>query len=370
MRRTPLAALLIALALAPTAAALRAQDPPADSARGKKPGKEKKEKTEDGARAAGEARVPGVFASDSVLPLTITANLKALARDRGEKRPWHGATLARAAAGGRAVTLPARLRTRGIYRLKMCSYPPLRLDIAKGAPKDSLFDGTGEPKIVAQCADGEKWERYLLEEYLIYRTYQLFTPLSFRARLARITWADSAGGSPKTRWAIIVEDPERLARRNGGRVLEVKGAKSDDLDPYQSALFAVFQYFAGNTDWSISALHNVELVQQPGIIHPVAYDFDWSGVISTTYATPDPRLKTRSVSERVYRGWCANNAELPKVLALFNEKKDAIYALYRSASWLDPKEVKRSLDYYDDFYETINDRARMEREIVKACRVE
>lgn len=369
MRRTPLAALLIALALAPaTAPVLRAQDPPADSARGKKTRKD--DGDGDSARKKGEDRVPGVFAADSVLALTITANLKALGHDRGEKRPWRGATLTHAGAGGPPATLPARLRTRGIYRLRMCSYPPLRLDIAKGASKDALFDGAGEPKLVTQCGDGERWERYLLEEYLIYKTYQLLTPLSFRSRLARITWADSAGGGAKTRWAVVVEDPQRLARRHGAKVLEVKGARSQDLDPYQSALFAVFQYFVGNTDWSISALHNVELVQQPGTIYPVAYDFDWSGVIATSYATPDPRLKTRSVTERVYRGWCANNAELPKVLALFNEKKDAIYALYRSASWLDAREVKRSLDYYDDFYETINDKGRLEREIVKACRVE
>jgi hypothetical protein len=101
----------------------------------------------------------------------------------------------------------------------------------------------------------------------------------------------------------------------------------------------------------------------------VARDFDWSGAVNPRYAKPNPILKIRTISQRIMRGYCAPAAEYEKVFALFREKKDAIYALYRDsiAAPLKPEVVNRTLDYFDEFYKTINDPRSAKVSIVGAC---
>src|SRR2546422_4608132 len=132
------------------------------------------------------------------------------------------------------------------------------------------------------------YKNYLLEEYLIYRAYNLLTERSFRVRLARVTYADAKDKhQPEMRHAFFVEDDDRMARRNNAKVLAQKGVTQDELDYDQTGLAMVFQYMIGNTDFAVTALHNIVLIQDSvGVVYPVPYDFDWSGVISTPYAFP------------------------------------------------------------------------------------
>ncbi|MBP6773851.1 MAG: hypothetical protein KA154_12695, partial [Gemmatimonadaceae bacterium] len=73
-----------------------------------------------------------LFKSESVIDATLTANFKAVKKDKSETAPWHAATIAYAdsdAPGGKRV-VPLRVRTRGIWRLKNCDFPPLRFNFA------------------------------------------------------------------------------------------------------------------------------------------------------------------------------------------------------------------------------------------------
>jgi hypothetical protein len=114
-----------------------------------------------------------------------------------------------------------------------------------------------------------------------------------------VTYADSASGKTYAkRSALLLEEPDVVAARNGGPILEQKGALPHDIDPYHMAVVSIFQYFIGNTDFSIFGLHNIELVNQPsGLVIPIAYDFDFAGAINSTYAVPDPSLKIDRVRE-------------------------------------------------------------------------
>ena len=82
-------------------------------------------------------------------------------------------------------------------------------------------------------------------------------------------------------------------------------------------------------------------------------------------------LPIRTVRQRIMRGYCAPLTEYEKVFALFNEKKDAIYALYADADpvgkLLKPNVVKSTLSYFDEFYKTINDSKAAQRDIIDAC---
>jgi hypothetical protein len=173
------------------------------------------------------------------------------------------------------------------------------------------------------------------------------------------------------RTGILLEEPDVMAARNGGPIMDdMKGAIAEDLEPFHDALVGLFSYFIGNTDFSIYALHNVELINQPtGLVLPVAFDFDFSGVINTTYATPDPKLSIQNVRFRLFRGYCQNTDDYQKAIAKFNEQKTAIYALYSDeiGKMLKPKIVESTLKYFDEFYKTVNDPKRAKREIAEDC---
>jgi hypothetical protein len=315
-----------------------------------------------------------LFHSEAVFDVTLTTNLKQLKRDKGEKAPYHAATLTYAdstATGGKR-TVPLRVRTRGIWRLKNCDFPPVRFNFVNKEAKGSIFHDLDEPKLVSYCRNNSTYEQYLLQEFQLYRVYRLLTPVSHRVRLVRMSYADSATGKVEsTHYAFISEDPEHVAIAAGGKLVKVQGASADDLEPMGATMAYLFQFFIGNTDFSFSGLHNAELVSRPdGTYLPIAYDFDFAGAVNATYATPDPSLPIRTVRDRLYRGFCAQNAEVAKVLPKFVEQKSAIYALYSDAigSLLSPGTVKETLKYFDDFYAMIATPKDVEKKILSDCR--
>src|SRR5256885_2062303 len=161
-------------------------------------------------------------------------------------------------------------------------------------------------KLATHCRGGRNFEQYTLEEYLIYRIFNLLTERSFQVRLAHVTYVDTAHTRDTlTRYGFFIEDDNRMARRNHTHVITSQGIPQEGTDPDQVGLIAVFEYMIANTDWSVGGLHNIVLTEDTsGTVYPVPYDFDWSGVISTPYARPDARLNITSVRQRLFRGYC------------------------------------------------------------------
>ncbi len=313
----------------------------------------------------GRAQVP-LFDSDSALPVTLRTDLRALMRDKDTTRiVWRDATISYAGSGGE-VTVPLKVRTRGGYRLAHCDYPPIRLRFADSTARGTLFERLRSPKLTTHCRSRQEYEEIAPQEYAIYRVLALFTPVSLRARMLRVTWEDAAGAvRPLTRYALVTEDPDRLARRLGGTYLTTPGAKIGTLQPSHAALLGVFQYFIGNTDWSVPGLHNIALLSVRDTTFPVPYDFDWSGVINAPYARPAPILPIRSVRERIYRGFCQGPTVLEPVLARFETLRDTIRALYRAIPGMEPGVLEKTERYYDDFYLAIADRERFAQRVVR-----
>jgi hypothetical protein len=311
------------------------------------------------------------YESQDPLEVTFTTNIGKIRGDKGTEPPWRIATLTYKDTAGGMISVPIKARTRGIWRLKMCDFPPLRLNFSGETSKGTIFHHLDKPKMVSYCQDRDGYERYILEEYQLYRVYQILTPVSHRARLLKFSYTDSGSGKIRAhRYGFIMEEPNALGARLGGRVLEQKGAVGADLDPFQDALFGVFQYMIGNTDFSVAGLHNVELLfKDDGNVMPVAYDFDFAGAVNASYAIPDERLPIKNVRQRVFRGYCGDPATFAKVFALFNEKRPEIYALYRDpiGKLLDDDTVRETLKYFDEFYETINDPRSAKRQIIQAC---
>ena len=71
--------------------------------------------------------------------------------------------------------------------------------------------------------------------------------------------------------------------------------------------------------------------------------------------------------DRLYRGRCDNNEYLPATLDLFRSKRSEIEALINNQEGLSGKTQRSMLDFVGQFYRTIDDPRRLEREITKRC---
>ena len=311
-----------------------------------------------------------LFVEPAPLTLRLEGDLHALTHDRGTQRKQHPATL-RYGSGADTGAIPVKLRTRGIFRLKTCGFPPIRLDLPSHKVNETLFAGEDRLKLVTHCQNDRLYERNLLREYALYRVFNAVTDSSFRVRLAHVTYIDSARHDTVTRYGFLIESDAALARRIGADPLTVDNLYDPMMDPSYMTLVAVFQYLIGNTDWSVWKRHNIaifQLVPEPKPVLAVPYDFDFSGAVNAPYASPPEQLKIQSVRQRVYRGFCQPDSVLTPVLDRFRAAKDSMYAAVRAVPDLPERDVRNVLDYFNEFFQVLGNSGSVNREFVRGCR--
>lgn len=299
-----------------------------------------------------------LFASTDVFSLTLSADIRAINKDRAaESRKIYPATLTLSDSAGTS-TLHVKLRTRGHFRLRAttCAFVPLRIEFNAAELEGTIFDGQRSLKLVTHCQSDKEYEQYPLREYLAYRALNVLTPRSFRARLVRVTYVQSTDGKPIiTRLGVLLEDDDDVARRLEGRIMELPRAMFSDVDQEMLTLTMIFQYMIGNTDFSLYALHNIRLVRTPvNKTYTIPYDFDLSGLVNTTYAIPHRSLRLESVRDRLYRGPCRPADEVEPVLQQFRARKGDMFALYDSVPELDPRYGREAKAYLEQFFRLID----------------
>ncbi|UCG88674.1 MAG: hypothetical protein JSW71_09095 [Gemmatimonadota bacterium] len=326
-----------------------------------------------------------LFESHEILQLTIQAPFKTIFKDRDQESEEHPGTLSYVDPDGTRVNLEVKVRTRGKFRLQRstCDFPNVRVNFKKKQVQNTIFHNQDKLKLVGHCQNNrEEYEQQTLLEYLVYRSLNLFTDLSFRVRLAQITYIDTEeDDDPLTRYAFFIEDEDLMAARNGWQVLEAPGIPPQEYEAADLTLVELFQFMMGNTDWDAFktppdeeyCCHNlipVGSTLKP--VYPVPYDFDWAGVVDARYAKPDQSLRIRSVRDRLYRGICRPPDDfgvlLESAVRQFRDNKDAIYALFQNQEGLEQKYIDRNIEYFDEFYEIVNDVPKANREIVERCR--
>jgi hypothetical protein len=315
--------------------------------------------------AAPQGAPAPLFSSDEPLKLTLTADFSALKHDRRGEPSEHPGTLVWYREGADSVALDVRLRTRGHFRRDPanCSFPPLRVDFKKAKVDGTVFQGQDKLKLVVPCKPNlTAYEQYVLREYLLYRVYATITDMSFKVRLARITFMDSSGGSdPFTRFTFFIESDAAMAARVQGRLLDIPDGKiirANVLSPAVSTRVAVFEYMIGNTDWADARIHNVASLLVASRVASVPYDFDFSGAVQAPYATPAPGLPIANVRQRYYQGWCWPGQDTDAILAAFRAAQPRIEELYRTFPYLDERVRDETLAYFAQFFKTIATPAR------------
>jgi hypothetical protein len=301
-----------------------------------------------------------LFLREDPLHFTLTARMQSIVRDRTKPKEdslsvKHPALLTYTdPAKPTAVSLPLTLVVRGNFRRNAnnCAFPPLYLDFQKKKIKETLFAKQNKLKLVTHC----QTEDYVVREYLIYKLYNLVTDLSFRARLARVSYVDSLKKrQTETRWGFLIEDEDDMAKRN--RLTEVKkGVESSEADSLSMARLAVFEFMIGNIDWSVFYRHNVRLAIGPGYTRPavIPYDFDHAALVDAPYAQALEPDNTTGLPERHYRGPLYPGSLIKKVFAEFNTLKPRFYAVYETDKRLNRAYVKQTIRFLDAFYAIIN----------------
>jgi hypothetical protein len=326
-----------------------------------------------------------LFASEAPLSLRITAPLEALSHDDAGERPERESIVELLRPDGSVVSFDAEIRVRGRNRLENCAFPPLRVDFRYGQTSDAgrdplagtVFEGQNHLKLATLCRDSDAYRDYLALEYEIYRLFNALTDRSFRVRWAEIEYvtSDSTKEEPFTEGAFFIEEDWEVAERLGMEIVERPTIEVGDLDAAHMALFAVFQYLIGNTDWAVTdavgdedCCHNGKVLgTTDGRLFVLPYDFDHAGLIDAIYAEPPDNLPIRSVTTRLYRGFCPHNDELDAVVAGVNARRELMLSRLEGAAVRDRKR-RDALEFLEESFARINDPKRFERDLIGKCR--
>ena len=311
----------------------------------------------------------GLFESDEVIQITLSGNVRDALNDRSGKPKKHIASLSYYQNNNSEIIIPVELQTRGNFRRmkENCTYPPLWVYFPKDSSYlSSLFGKQKKTKLVMPCRD----EEYIIREWLVYKLYNLFSPLSFQARLVKVKVEDpKIKKLPEPFYAMLLEEEKQMARRNNLMPIET-GLKPNQTQAEAFLTMAVFEYLIGNTDWSVQFLHNVKLLAKETNAIPITvpYDFDHAGIVDAPYAHPAEELQMRSIQERRYRGYCVPDLKaFDSVIARFNSLKNEVSNIYKECKLLDEKYLKFVLNFIDDFYKTINDPKSWHRDFKYPC---
>lgn len=315
-----------------------------------------------------------LFKDTAPIPVTLTTNLRDLTRERDSTRlRWFGAELKWTDSAGAERTMPVEVRARGHFRRQSsnCTFPPLFIRAAREVREGSLMQGNPRLKIVTPCRPtSADYQQYIFTEYQAYRSYAVIDSVHHRVRLANITYADSANRvRPIAVTAFFMEVDEEVADDHKMTVFEQTGALWDAFEgPYMDRI-SLWEFAIGNTDWSVSGLHNIIILRsEDGSYRPVAYDFDWTGLVNPRYAFPNPKLGLRTVRQRLHRGPCRTAEQWAPTIAHFQARRAALDSIWSlPLPGQDPRRLADAAGYLNEFWAVLDDPRRFKREVIDQC---
>ncbi len=314
-----------------------------------------------------------LFSDTSLLHFKLYANFKTVQRDRNDNPAYHAAVLKYKNNDSVEVKIPIKIKARGNFRKDRsnCVFPPLYLNFSKhNIDSAGLFKEQKKLKLVTHC----QGDQYVIHEWLAYKLYNLLTPKSFLARLVKVDYYDSSSRLKQDEhYGILLESEDEMAKRNETVIITKKLVEPQATEHKQYLLMTIFEYMIGNTDWSIQFLHNIRLISADSTKVPystVAYDFDHAGIVAAPYALPPEQLELKSVQERLYRGYCLPYTDFDETVKLFDSVKTNVYNAYTKCTLLQPRYIKQTVAYLNDFYNTINNKKLRLVEFGKPCSLE
>ncbi len=313
-----------------------------------------------------------IFGPEEPLEFTVSTDMKALSKNK-YKDEYQVAKVIYQLWDTINISREIRIKPRGVFRLKNCSNPPLRVNVKKTEEVFELLEGLDKLKLVVPCRGQSSYQDYIFTEYLAYKLYNIITDYSFKVRLIKVNYHDTGGKvKPGDAYTFIMESQKSLAERKESIPIKNDRVSARSLDEEYAAILYVFQYMIGNTDWSVPGLHNMKLLKTTDVSRPrpipVTYDFDYCGLVDAPYAIPGDHVDIEDVTERVYMGYCLPDEFMDNAFDLFIEKEAQVMAVVREFSLMTDKSKKKSLSYLEGFYDIIKDPKRRDSRIIKSCK--
>jgi len=313
-----------------------------------------------------------LFDRTEPLNLTLKFDIKQFGRSK-VKEEYQPAEMTCYVNDSFQVTNDIRVKARGIFRLGFCSMPPLWVNIRHaGIAAEDLTDVI-KLKLVTRCKPQSIYDTYVLREYLVYKIWNILSPYGFNVRLVRLTFVDT-GRNDKTdsNWGFIIEPEEMMAERNN--CMPIKNDKLSVRTVNQEIMdkVALFCYMIGQADYSVTGRHNLKILSlkeysTTGLI-PVPYDFDYTGLVNTSYAVPDNNIGINSVRERYYLGSCRSPEEYEETVRWLASYRDEITDLIQNFEYMEEAERMKMIEYIDSYYEEAESKNFVLRKIQATCR--
>jgi hypothetical protein len=241
--------------------------------------------------------------------------------------------------------------------------------------KDTVGDefiGINKLKLVPYCKLG--YEDYILREYLVYKLYNVLTDSSFRVRLMRITFINTAKNrKPLSQYGFAIEPIRLLEKRTHSREITSKVLTQKNIIPELMDRFAIFNYMIGNTDWSVPVLHNALVLSRADLFYSdlgliVPFDFDYSGLVNAEYAIPVETLPIKTVRERLYLGVCRSEDAFKYAVKEFLEKKEQFFKVVNDFPYLSARSKKDIINYLEGFYADFDKRNTIVYKLRSECK--
>jgi hypothetical protein len=229
-------------------------------------------------------------------------------------------------------------------------------------------------KLVTHCNPTSKFQDYVLKEYLAYKLYNnLVTDYSFKTRLVKIHYIDiNRAKNSYTAYGILIENEVMLAQRNNAVIVKSDKCTPKDMNTADMNRLALFNYMIGNTDWSVQMQHNIKILisynTSNGKGIPVAYDFDYSGLVNTYYAAPFEELPIKSVTDRYYQGVCTGTEQMKPLIDEFAALKDRMLGTVKDFPYLSKGDKKQAESYISSFYSMYKNQNYMISQLTSTCK--
>jgi len=314
-----------------------------------------------------------LFFKEKPLHIDLHADYISLLNDVSDERIYHDAKFSIKNPTNILWDIDVKLKTRGNFRRRKqtCNFPPLRFKFDKEKVEGTIFQGQNKLKYVSHCQSFRSdYEQHVLEEYLIYKMYNVFTDYSYKVRLAEVNFIDVKRLDTIQRYGFFIEDKSHLAKRIGRESLKFRNIKQYQVLRSNILVLSLFQCMIGNSDWDVPRLHNVDLmsVNEHSLPIAVPYDFDWSAIINHEYFVPDPQIDQEAKYKRRYKSYRWTDEDFETAFASFHEHRGELTSLISDFELLDKENRLKLLAYISEFYDLISSKNDVKDYILKKAK--
>ncbi len=215
------------------------------------------------AQAFSDSLYPSFFADDDLLNVSLYFDITTHIRKKSEA--YCDSKVVVYQSPGDSSVFNVRCRARGNYRKEHCFFPPVMINFKP----DTLFTTDGyltKLKLVTHCINSKTYEEYMLEEYLIYKLWELISPYALRTRLLNINYYDlgDRGKNYKGK-GFLIEPLYMMTQRTNS--IEIEGEYFHDavINALDADRVAFFSYINGNTEWRIKSSQNLKFIKQADV---------------------------------------------------------------------------------------------------------